>query len=359
MPRHGKPRRVEEPVERLRQPHGAMGRDSFPTRYPPGLMRDGLAALDSLDLNLSDGNLAALHLILGFVMFGVALGITWDDLVWVLRRPRFVLVGLAGQLVLLPAATVALVAVLHPWLTPGVAMGMILVACCPGGNVSNFMVHLAKGNAALSVGLTALSTAGALVFTPLNFAVWGQVYTRWILADGANPFLRALEIDPLEVGRVVLLLLGVPLALGMLTARYAPRLAARLETPIRFASIGLFAVIVAVAFGKNLDAFVAHIAALFPIVGLHNALALGLGWMWARGVGLERRERKTLSIEVGIQNSGLALVLLLNPLLFPATLPLGGMAAIAAWWGIWHIVSGLGVAMWWRQRTPEPVPVAA
>ncbi|MEM1054649.1 MAG: bile acid:sodium symporter family protein [Bacteroidota bacterium] len=322
-------------------------------------MRDGLRALDTLDLNLSAGNLVALNLILGFVMFGVALGISEDDVVWVLKRPRFLLVGLIGQLVLLPAVTVALVAVLSPWLTPGVAMGMILVACCPGGNVSNFMVHLAKGNAALSVGLTALSTAGAILVTPLNFALWGGVYTRFLLSAGDNPFLRTLQIDALEVGRVVLLLLGLPLALGMLTARYAPALTARIEAPIRLASIALFAAIVVIAFGKNLDAFAAHIVFLFPIVLVHNALALVTGWVWAARMGLERRERKTLSIEVGIQNSGLGLVLLLNPSIFPAELPIGGMAAIAAWWGIWHIVSGLGVASWWRRETPATVPASA
>ncbi|GAB5534001.1 MAG: bile acid:sodium symporter family protein [Rubricoccaceae bacterium] len=322
-------------------------------------MRDGLAALDQLDLNLSSGNLLVLNLILGFVMFGVALGITKDDFVWVAKRPRFLLVGLVGQLVLLPAVTVVLVALLSPWLTPGVAMGMILVACCPGGNVSNFMVHLARGNTALSVSLTALSTAGALLFTPLNFAMWGRVYTRWILPAGDNPFLRSLEVDPFEVGKTVLLLLGIPLVLGMLVARFAPTLTARIETPIRLASIVLFATIVAVAFGKNLGAFVAHIVVLFPIVLLHNSIALAVGWTWAASMGLERRERKTISVEVGIQNSGLALVLLLTPSIFPSELPLGGMAAIAAWWGIWHIVSGLAIASWWRRQPVGAVPVAA
>lgn len=322
-------------------------------------MRDGLAALDQLDLNLSSGNLLALNLILGFVMFGVAMGITKDDFVWVARRPRFVLVGLVGQWVVLPAATVALVALLNPWLTPGVAMGMILVACCPGGNVSNFMVHLAKGNTALSVSLTAFSTAGAVVLTPLCFALWGSLYTKLLLPAATNPYLRSLEIDPLEVGRTVGLLLGVPLVLGMLFARFAPGVTQRIETPVRLTSIAFFAAIVVLAFGKNLDAFVAHIVYLFPIVLLHNGAALALGWAWARGAGLERRERKTVSVEVGIQNSGLALVLLLTPSIFPPELPLGGMAAIAAWWGIWHIVSGLGVAVWWRRRAVDPVPVPA
>ncbi|MEO0557828.1 MAG: bile acid:sodium symporter [Bacteroidota bacterium] len=322
-------------------------------------MRDGLAALDQLDLNLSSGNLLALNLILGFVMFGVALGITKDDFVWVLKRPRFVLVGLVGQLLLLPAVTVMLVALLSPWLTPGVAMGMILVACCPGGNISNFMVHLARGNTALSVSLTALTTAGALLFTPLNFALWGRVYTRVLLPAGDNPFLRSLEVDPFDVGRTVLLLLGVPLVLGMAVARYAPALAKRIETPIRLASIALFAAIVVLAFGKNLDAFVAHIVVLFPIVLLHNGVALALGWGWAASMKLERRERKTISVEVGIQNSGLALVLLLTPSIFPPELPLGGMAAIAAWWGIWHIVSGLSVASWWRRQPVASAPVPA
>lgn len=317
-------------------------------------MRDGLAALDQLDLNLSPGNLVVLNLILGVVMFGVAMGITPADFRWVLRRPRSVLVGLAGQLVLLPAATVLLVTLLGPWLTPGVAMGLVLVACCPGGNVSNFMVHLARGNTALSVSLTALTTAGAVLFTPLNFAVWGWAVTRFVLPAPENPFLRSLEVDPLAVGQTVLLLLGAPLVLGMLVARYLPTVAARLEAPVRVLSIGLFAAIVAVAFGKNLDAFLAHVVFLFPIVLAHNALALAAGWQWARAAGLAARERRTVSVEVGIQNSGLGLVLLLNPSIFPPDLPIGGMAAITAWWGIWHIVSGLGVAAWWRRRPVAP-----
>ena len=238
-------------------------------------------------------------------------------------------------------------------------MGMILVACCPGGNVSNFMVHLARGNTALSVSLTALSTAGALLFTPLNFYLWGSLYTRFLLPVGDNPYLRSLEIDPFEVGRTVLLLLGVPLVLGMLVARFAPVQTARIEAPIRLTSILLFAAIVAVAFGKNLDAFVAHIVVLFPIVLLHNGVALATGWAWATGMKLERRERKTISVEVGIQNSGLALVLLLTPSIFPSEVPIGGMAAIAAWWGIWHIVSGLAIASWWRRQPGGPVPVVA
>lgn len=322
-------------------------------------MRDGLDALDRLALDLSPGNLTLLNLILGFVMFGVAMGITPRDFREVARRPRLVLVGLVGQLVLLPAATVALVALLGPWLTPGVAMGMVLVACCPGGTVSNFMVHLARGNTALSVSLTALSTAGAVLFTPLNFAVWGWVYTRFVLPTADNPFLQTLQVDALEVGRAVLLLLGVPLVLGMSFARFAPALAARLEGPVRVASIGLFAAIVIVAFGKNLDAFVRHIVYLFPIVLAHNALALALGWGWAGAAGLDERERRTLSVEVGIQNTGLGLVLLLNPAIFPSELPIGGMAAIAAWWGIWHILSGLGVAAWWRRRSAGPMPAPA
>ena len=322
-------------------------------------MREGLAALDHLDLNLSAGNLVVLNLILGVVMFGVAMGITPEDFRWVARHPRSVAVGLVGQLVLLPAATVLLVALLRSWLTPGVAMGMVLVACCPGGNVSNFMVHLARGNTALSVSLTALTTAGAVLFTPLNFAVWGWVVTRAVLPAAESPFLRSLEVDPLAVGQTVLLLLGVPLALGMLAARFLPSVAARLEAPIRFLSVGLFAAIVAVAFGKNLDAFLAHIVFLFPVVLLHNGLALGTGWAWARAGGLAARERRTVSVEVGIQNSGLGLVLLLNPAIFPPDLPIGGMAAITAWWGIWHIVSGLAVAAWWRGRPAGPALVAA
>lgn len=321
-------------------------------------MENELTSLDQLELNLSPGNLTALNLILGFIMFGVALGIDYRDFTIIFRRPKAVLIGLSGQLIILPFLTVVLIYLLGDLVTPGMAMGMILVSSCPGGNVSNFMVHLARGNTALSVSLTAFSTVGAIITTPLNFLLWGSVYSRFIL-DNDTPLLRSLEIDPFEVGKTVVLLLGIPLMLGMLAARYLPAITEKIDRPIRILSVLAFVAIVVVAFQKNADAFTTHISAIFLIVLLHNLIIITGGWHWGRWWKLDRRDRRSVSIEMGIQNTGLGLVLLLNPSIFPPELPIGGMAAIAAWWGIWHIISGLALASLWRGKMPEvPTPAA-
>lgn len=313
-------------------------------------MTEQFTALDNLELNLSSGNLLALNIILGIVMFGVAIGIHPADFKTVLSRPKSLLIGLAGQLLVLPILTIVIIAILNPWISPGIAMGMILVASCPGGNISNFMVHLGKGNTALSVSMTAFSTLFAVVFTPLNFFLWGKVYTHWIGSYSNNPLLRELEIDITEVGKTVFLLLGVPLILGLLARKYVPVLTAKLEPYLQKGSIFAFIAIVVIAFGKNADAFLTHISSIFLIVFIHNAAIITLGWQWGKVFKLPYKDRKSIALEMGIQNSGLGLVLLLNPNIFPADVPIGGMAAITAWWGIWHIIAGLSVAGYWRKK---------
>ncbi|WP_223277510.1 bile acid:sodium symporter family protein [Phaeocystidibacter luteus] len=310
-----------------------------------------LESLDQLQLNLDSGNLLLLNLILGFVMFGVAIGIDPSDFKMVIKKPKAVLVGLSGQWLILPFLTILLIALMGSYISTGMAMGMILVASCPGGNISNFMVHHAKGNTALSVSLTAFSTVGSIILTPLTFLFWGTIYTSWIATDAENPLLRELSINPIEVGTAVFLLLGLPLLLGMGLRRIAPHLVSRLHTPMRWASILAFLAIIIVAFSKNLESFLAYIHLIFAIVLIHNAAVYLGGYTWSRAFKLKRRERRSIAIEMGIQNSGLGLVLLLNPTIFPLELPIGGMAAITAWWGIWHMVSGLSISSYWRMRT--------
>lgn len=313
-------------------------------------MASSLTELDNLELNLSSGNLTLLNIILGIVMFGVAIGIEVDDFKQVIRKPKSIVVGLIGQLLLLPLLTAILIYLFNDWISPGIAMGMILVASCPGGNISNFMVHLAKGNTALSVSMTAFSTLFAVVLTPFNFYFWGNIYTDWIMGSVDNPLLQNLEIDIVEVGKSVFLLLGLPLLVGMLFAKYYPKAKAKIEGPLRKFSILAFIAIVVIAFSKNTGAFLEHISAIFTIVLIHNAAVISGGWIWSGMNKLPYSDRKSVSIEMGIQNSGLGLVLLLNPNIFPAHLPIGGMAAITAWWGIWHIVAGLTLAYYWRRH---------
>jgi BASS family bile acid:Na+ symporter len=218
---------------------------------------------------------------------------------------------------------------------------MILVASCPGGNVSNFFSSLARGNVALSVSLTAVSDLGAILITPFNFAFWGTLFTKVYSLLNASELVRPLDIPFLHVLQTVVILLGIPLTLGMLINLYLPKLTSKILIHIKRLSLVAFGAIIAVMFMKNWEFFLEYIKFIFLIVLIHNALALSLGWSFASLFKLPGRDRKTISIETGIQNSGLALLLLFNPKIFPPDMAVGGMAFIAAWWGLWHLIAGL------------------
>lgn len=296
--------------------------------------------IDEIVLNFNPTTLGVLNIILGLVMFGVALDMRLADFRFALRSPKPVLIGLAGQFLLLPAVTYVLTLVLDP--APSIALGMILVAACPGGNISNFLTHFARGNTALSVGMTAISTVAAIVMTPFNLAFWGSLHPT------ASAVLKQVALDPVEMVVAVLLLLGVPLAAGMAIARYLPGLAARLRKPMQVFSLGFFALFVIGALAANWTYFLHYVGYVAFFVFLQNGFALLVGYLAATVGGLPERDRRAVAIEVGIQNSGLGLVLIFN--FFNG---LGGMAVITAWWGIWHIISGLSLATVWARRPPE------
>lgn len=315
-------------------------------------MFESLKIIDDVRLNFSEEGLFALNLTLAFIMFGVALEIKPRHFREVFVEKRAPIVGIISQFVLLPAVTTLLIFLMRGILTPSIAMGMILVACCPGGNISNFISSLAKGNAALSVTLTAIATIGAIVLTPLNFSFWGGVYTNFISHIDSATLLRPLEINPIRMFETVFVLLGIPLVLGMAFNHYFPRTTDRILKPIKALSIAFFVSIVVLAFQKNVDYFLSYIHYIFIIVLIHNALALISGYTFASSLGVGYADRRSITIETGIQNSGLALVLLFNPKIFPMDIQNGGMAFIAAWWGIWHILAGLGIAWFWSRRKP-------
>ena len=137
-------------------------------------MKEALEILDHVRLNFSPTGLMILNIVIAFVMFGVALDIKWQNFKDVVLKPKSAITGIFSQFVLLPVVTFLFIILLNP--TPTVALGMILIAACPGGNISNFMSAMAKGNVALSVSLTAVATLGATFMTPLNFALWGKLY---------------------------------------------------------------------------------------------------------------------------------------------------------------------------------------
>ena len=284
--------------------------------------------LDDVVINFNSQGLWVLNIALAVVMFGVALNITLNDFKQLLKQPKPVLVGILSQFVLLPALTFLLVNILQP--KPSIALGMMMVAACPGGNISNFFTHLAKGNTALSVSLTAFATFLAMIMTPFNFQFYGSLY------EPTSQIIKSVELNPLELVKLVLLILGVPLVIGMFLRHKKPKLAIYLSKILKPMSILVFVIIVIIAFSNNIDVFNKYIYHVLLIGISHNILALLLGLLVAKLFRSSRKNQKTLTIETGIQNSGLGL--------------LGGMAILAAFWGIWHIVSGLTLATYWSTR---------
>jgi BASS family bile acid:Na+ symporter len=301
-------------------------------------------SIDQVQLNFNPATLTLLNALIGLIMFGVALDIRADDFKRVVRDPRGPLIGLGAQFLLLPAMTFALVAIIDP--LPSIALGMMMVAACPGGNFSNFLAHHAKANSALSVSMTAISTALAIVMTPANLAFWGGLNPR------TAAILREVDLDPFALIRTILLILGIPLLAGMLMAAKKPAWAAKLRRPMKAFSLTAFGLFIVGALAANWRQFLQNVGYVAFAVTLHNASALALGYTTARVLRCHRYDARAISIEVGIQNSALALVLIFG--FFDG---LGGMAIIAAWWGVWHLISGLTIATYWSRR-PVPVPSA-
>lgn len=305
------------------------------------MTQEVINTIDSIQVSLNAGGMNTINIILAFVMYGVALGIRPRIFADVFKKPKSVILGMLCQLVLLPAFTFLLAIAMGSAISPMMGLGMILVASCPGGNISNFMSSLGKANVELSVSLTAISTALAVIMTPFNFWLYGNLYlkTAAVAAD-----IPTLVIPLMDVFKTIFILLGIPLVLGILTTHFLPRVAEVLKKPLQWLSIVIFIAMVVLSFSSNINAFLLSIKYIFLVVFIHNLLALAIGFSVGTVAKLPFRDRRTLTIETGIQNSGLGLALMLGTSLFAGFPPHGGMLVITAWWGIWHIVSGLGVA---------------
>ncbi len=317
-------------------------------------MLETLKKIDEVRLNFSENSTILLNLTIALIMFGVALELKPEDFKRIFRQPKAAFVGILSQFFLLPFFTFLLAISLRNYITPSVGLGMILVAACPGGNISNFISSLARGNIALSVSLTAFSSLAGLLMTPFNFAFWGNLFMKAYSMGASSELLRPLVIDPVSVFQTIFFILGIPLLLGILVNTKFPGLASKVVVGFKRFSIVAFAAIVAVIFASNYDNFLSYIKYIFLLVLIHNAFALGLGYYTAKLFRLDKLNRRTISIETGIQNSGLALAMLFNPSIFPTDMAIGGMAFIAAWWGVWHILAGLTIAGIWSNFSLKP-----
>lgn len=295
-----------------------------------------LTGIDAVQVHFQPEQLVLLNWLLGFLMFGVALDIRISDFRYLLEHPRTAVTGIVSQLILLPILSLVLIWLLRP--APSIALGMLLVGVCPGGNVSNFMSALARANAALSVLLTAFSTLLAILSTPFLFNTLSW-YT-----PGTEKLRQYIYVDPVDMMSSIALLVVLPLSLGMLVRHFLPHLADKIQKPVRLLSLMIFLGFVVVAIIGNWDNIKTHVLKVFFAVGIHNVLALGMGYWVARANQCKEEDCRTISIETGIQNSGLALILIFN--FFHG---LGGLAMVAAWWGIWHLITGFGLAIYWSK----------
>lgn len=290
------------------------------------------ASINQIRLNFNAQGLFVINAAIGLMMFGVALDLKIDDFKRIIVSPKAPCIGLGAQFILLPAFTYLLTLVLRP--QPSIALGMILVAACPGGNLSNIITYLAKGNAALSITMTAVSTAAAIIMTPFNLSFWGSLNPQTAV------ILKRVSLSPMDVLFTIFVILGIPLILGMTVSRLFPSLVEKVRKPFKIFSLVFFVAIVCGALAANWYIFLKVVGLVIIVVFLHNALALNLGYWSGRLFKLEERDSRATCIEVGIQNSALGLVLAFN--FFGG---LGGMTIVVAWWGIWHIIAGLLTAL--------------
>ncbi|QNM85909.1 bile acid:sodium symporter family protein [Polaribacter pectinis] len=293
--------------------------------------------IDSIKINFDESGLWVLNIAIAIIMFGVALGIKIDDFKRLFKKPKIVFVGVLSQFILLPAFTFLAILIIQPH--PSFALGMMMIAACPGGNVSNFFSKMAGGNAALSVSLTAFATLICIVMTPLNLQFWGSLY------EPTNEILKTVSLNPYDLFKLVSLILGIPLFFGMLIKHYHPEMAEKIEKVLKPLSMLVFIALIFIAFSQNLEVFVNHIHHVIFLVILHNIFAFILGFYTAKSFGLNKQDTKTISMETGIQNGGLGLLLI-----FGFFEGLGGMALLAAFWGIWDVFSGILLATYWGRK---------
>lgn len=299
-------------------------------------MEDELAGIS---IKFDEQALAMLNFALAFIMLGIALDLKRKDFSRLLQQPKAAFIGLLSQYLALPILTFLLVWALRP--APSLALGMILVASCPGGNVSNFFSFLAKGNVSLSVSLSMVSTLAAVVLTPLQLQFWGG------LLPETAAILTSVNLRLLDTLQVVGIIMVAPILLGMFISWKFPKLSLVLKKPIKVLSFVILIGIIAGGLASNWKLFLTYYDRVIFLVLAHNGVALLAGFVMGIISGVGRAATKTITIETAIQNSGLGLVLIFN--FFEGN---GGMAIITAWWGIWHILSGFTVSQLFKRYYP-------
>ncbi|HUP92303.1 MAG TPA: bile acid:sodium symporter family protein [Solimonas sp.] len=295
--------------------------------------------LDQTTLSFSPAATTLLQCILAIVVFGVALELSFADFRQLLRAPRALFAGFLSQLVLLPLLTYALVAVADP--RPSIALGLMMAAACPGGNMSNVLTHWSGGRTSVSMTLTTVSSLVSPVVTPLTFALLGGMHPATAAA------MRQIAVPYSELVVTILIALVLPLSAGMWIASHHPALAARLQKPLKRFGLVVFTLFVLLAVAANAKMVSAAMLTIFVLVLVHNALALITGYSVAALFGAHEAERRAVTFETGIHNLALGMTLV-----FTYFQGLGGMALVLGWAGVWHLITGGVLARYWARHKP-------
>jgi bile acid:Na+ symporter, BASS family len=278
-----------------------------------------------------------LLIVLSVMVYAVSLDLKLEDFKYVAKHPQAVAMGLIAQFCLLPWATLLVTLILD--LPAPVEAAMLLVACCPGGALSNVITYFGKGNLALSLSISAVSNVLALVLTPLNFT---QLVA---LNPNTAAWAKSIALDPKDLVISLVLLLALPMLAAIATRRYVPNIAAKIRKPLENIALVALLVFIIGAVAGQWKTFVAELTQTLPLVIAHNALGLALGFIAAKVAKLSSKDARAVMIESGMQNSGLALGIIATQ--FNSNI---AMIAVAGLWGIWHIVSGGSLAMLWRRN---------
>lgn len=297
------------------------------------------SGLDDITMNLPAGVTLGTKILIAVFLFAVALDVRPSDFRASARRPGVLAAGLLTQFVAIPALSLGLIAVMD--LPASVALGLLLVVCLPAGNLSNILTYRARGDLALSVSLTAVSNAAAVVLTPLTFAFWAS------LSPQVSDKLAEIDLSAREMLVEVGLLIALPFILGVVVARWRPDAARRARRFVEPAVVVLLSLLIAGGLASNASVLVDHVRLLGAAVVGQNALSLLAGLLVALLCRLPTAGRRAMTLEMGIRNTALGLVLALT--FFESA---GGVAVTVAMWGLWDVITGFTLASWWRRHAP-------
>jgi bile acid:Na+ symporter, BASS family len=296
--------------------------------------------IDAIKINFSPDNLLVLNIGMAFITFGIALDIQKDDFEMLWKNPKPAIVGMIAQLVINPLITFLLVFIFNP--PPSVALGMVAIAACPGGNNSNYTAYLAGGNTALAVTTTSLSILASMLTLP--FYIW----TGTQIIPNMSSLERTVHLNPMEMVKIVGFLIVLPLIAGMYVNNRFPKISEKIRRPFKILSLFLFFAIIIGAMAANISNIVNYVGKVFFVVLVLNIASFATGYWFARLNKLPEADCRALTFETGIHNITLALIVIFN--FFDG---LGGMALVAAWYGIWDLMTGFSLAYFWGRNSDK------